>query len=246
MSAIPAPRTPSFDEVPHIVAWLQGCNPRSGALGPRPWSPDSPQGPTLQLQRLSKGQTAFSQGDHLARVHAVQAGQFKTSCTDRHGRSQITGFPMSGEMLGLDSFGLERHQSDAVALESALVITLPCNEFKRLVGEHPGLQNAFQRLLSLEVERLQSLLLLNNGPAQSRIAGFLLEYAGQLQSKGWSHANLHLRMSREEIGSYVGLKMETVSRAFSGLQAAGVLHIKGRHVQVLKSHALRMIADAGH
>ena len=193
---------------------------------------------------LRRGDTLFRTGDPFSALYAVRTGFFKTRVSTEDGRDQVTGFQMAGELLGLDGIGAERHTCDAVALEDSQVCVIPFERLEDLSREFPDLQRQLHKIMSREIVRDHGvMLLLGSMRAEERIAAFLLNLTQRLQARGFSASALVLRMSRGEIGSFLGLKLETVSRAFSKFQADGVLEVKHRHLRVLDASALRRLVD---
>ncbi len=207
-----------------------------------------------QLERLDdmvatrrsvpRGDMLFRSGDDFVSLFAVRAGFFKTCVTSEDGRDQVTGFQMAGELLGLDGIGTERHTCDAVALEDSQVCIIPFHDLEDLSREFSDLQRQFHKIMSREIVRDHGvMLLLGSMRAEERLAAFLLNLTQRLQTRGFSPHSLILRMTREEIGSYLGLKLETVSRTFSKFQDEGVLDVKQRHIQVLDLAALQKLVS---
>ena len=193
---------------------------------------------------VARGDRLFSTGDRLAALYEVHTGFFKTAVGAAGGRCQIVGFQMSGDWLGLDGIETDRHGCDAVALEDSLVSEMVYPEFTQLLHDSPGLQREFHRTLSREIVRSQTMMLvLGNLGAEERLATFLLDLTQRLHDRGFAADALVLRMSREEIGSYLGLQIETVSRAFTRLQGDGVLKVSQRNVQILDTRALQRITE---
>ena len=193
-------------------------------------------------RRVARGAELIRQGDKLSSLYEVHAGQFKTCMTDASGRCQITGFHMTGELLGLDGIAARRHGVAAVALEDALVFVIPYDDLNGLFKEFATLQHEFHVVMGREIVRAQALmLLLGSLDAEGRIVAFLLDLIGRLQARGFSSSELVLRMSREEIGSSLGLQLETVSRTLSRLHCVGVLEVSKRCIHVRDEAALRRI-----
>ena len=188
---------------------------------------------------VARGQTLYSTGDRMSSVFEVHTGAFKSLISMADGRDQITGFQMSGDLLGLDGIGSGRHAFDAVAVECSQVCAIPFAALTALMQQSADLQNQFHRLMSREIARNRlMLLMLGSIPAEERVARFLLEMMQRLQARGCTSSSLILGMSRGEIASYLGLTLETVSRMFSRLACAGVLDVKQRHVSVRDPAAL--------
>jgi CRP/FNR family transcriptional regulator len=193
---------------------------------------------------VARGEPLFRAGDVFTSLYAVRTGFFKTRVSSEDGRDQVTGFQMAGELLGLDGIGTDRHTCDAVALEDSQVCVIPHHQLEDLSRELSDLQRHFHKIMSREIVRDHGvMLLLGSMRAEERLAAFLLNLTQRLRARGFSASSLILRMTREEIGSYLGLKLETVSRAFSRFQEEGLLLVKQRHVEVLKPEALQKLVN---
>ena len=198
-----------------------------------------------QRRRIKRGSALFSNGDKFNALYAIRVGFFKTCVTTEGGRDQVTGFQMAGEIMGLDGIVGDRHTCDAVALEDAEVCVMPYDRIEDLSRDVPALQTHVHRIMSREIVRDHGvMLLLGSMRAEERLAAFLLNLVQRLQARGFSSSELVLRMTREEIGSYLGLKLETVSRTFSKFAEEGIVEVKQRHVRILNSDALRAIVNA--
>ncbi len=199
-----------------------------------------------ELRPVARGAALFRQGDPLNALYEVHAGFFKTAVADAQGRSQVTGFHLPGDLLGLDAIGADQYDADAVALEDGMVCVVPFEPLNALFREFATLQHEFHKIMSREITRDQSMMLvLGTLSAEGRIAAFLLDLTQRLHARGFSATSLLLRMTREEIGSYLGLQLETVSRTFSKLQHGGVLEIRNRDLQVLDPEALQRLVQGG-
>jgi CRP/FNR family transcriptional regulator len=207
-----------------------------------------------QLERLDdivatrravpRGEALFHVGDAFASLYAVRTGFFKTCVSSEDGRDQVTGFQMAGELLGLDGIGTDRHTCDAVALEDSQVCVIPYQQLEDLSRELSDLQRHFHKIMSREIVRDHGvMLLLGSMRAEERLAAFLLNLTQRLRTRGFSSSSLILRMTREEIGSYLGLKLETVSRAFSRFQDDGILSVRQRQIEVLDPDALQRLVN---
>ena len=195
-------------------------------------------------RNLARGQTLFQAGEPFLSLYAVRTGFFKTCVASQDGRSQVTGFQMAGELLGLDGISTDQHSCDAVALEDSQVCVIPYSQMAALSREIGELQHQFHKLMSREIVREHGVMLLLGGTrAEERLAAFLLNLTQRLQARGFSASSLVLRMTRDEIGSYLGLTLETVSRAFSKLQGDGVLDVKQRQIRVLNPAKLQALVS---
>jgi CRP/FNR family transcriptional regulator len=182
---------------------------------------------------VARGEALFHVGDAFTALYAVRTGFFKTCVSSEEGRDHVTGFQMAGELLGLDGIGTDRHTCDALALEDSQVCIIPFHQLEELSRELSDLQRHFHKIMSREIVRDHGvMLLLGSMRAEERLAAFLLNLTQRLRTRGFSSSSLILRMTREEIGSYLGLKLETVSRTFSKFQDDGILEVKQRHIHV--------------
>jgi CRP/FNR family transcriptional regulator, anaerobic regulatory protein len=193
---------------------------------------------------VGRGESLFHAGDAFASLYAVRTGFFKTCVASEDGREQVTGFQMGGELLGLDGIGTDRHTCDAIALEDSQVCIIPYHQLEDLSRELSDLQRQFHKIMSREIVRDHGvMLLLGSMRAEERLAAFLLNLTQRLRTRGFSASELVLRMTREEIGSYLGLKLETVSRAFSKFQEDGLLEVRQRQIRVLDATALQNLVN---
>ena len=185
-------------------------------------------------RRLTKGALLFEQGAPLSAVYAVRLGTLKTQCALSDGREQVTGFHLPGEIIGLDALGSGKYCSSATALEDSEVCVLPVAELETLARQIPTLQAQLHRLMGREIgEGHLHFLSLGQMRAEERLANFLLHLSERYALRGYSASEFNLRMSREDLGSYLGMKVETVSRLFTRLMETGVLQVKQRHVKFI-------------
>jgi CRP/FNR family transcriptional regulator, anaerobic regulatory protein len=186
------------------------------------------------------GTTLFHNGEKFTSLYAIRTGFFKTCVTTEDGRDQVTGFQMAGEIIGLDGIVNDHHTCDAIALEDAEVCVLPFERIEEISREVKALQHHVHKIMSREIVREHGvMLLLGNMRAEERLAAFLLNLVQRLHARGFSQSDLVLRMTREEIGSYLGLTLETVSRTFSKFADDGLVDVNQRHIHIHNSEALK-------
>lgn len=192
-------------------------------------------------RKVKRGATLFGSGETFNSLYAVRSGMFKSSVVWESGQEQVTGFKMPGDMLGLDGIGVDKYASDAVAIEDSEVCVIPYERITTLARENRSLSYSLSRLLSHEIVREQSLMaVLGTMKADERVIAFLLELAARFKARGYAGNAFTLRMTREEIGSYLGLKLETVSRAFTRLQNLKLISLQSTHgVQLLNTGSMR-------
>ena len=173
----------------------------------------------------------------------MRAGFFKTLITAPDGREQVTGFQMAGEILGMDGIVNTQHTCDAIALEDAEVCVMPYDNMESISRDFPSLQNHIHRVMSRELVRDQGMMMmLGSMRAEERLAAFLVNLTQRLTARGFSASEMVLRMTREEIGSYLGMKLETVSRTFSKFVDEALIEVKQRHIKIVNMDGLRTLA----
>ena len=196
-------------------------------------------------RRIKRGESLFAAGDEFKAVYSVRSGFFKTSLVDGEGREQVTGFFMGGELLGLDGIGTGRYHSAAIALEDSEVCVLPYALIEKMAQDLPALQRRLHAVLSREIVRDHGvMMLLGSMRAEERLATFLLNLSKRFTARGYSPSDFHLRMTREELGSYLGLKLETVSRLFSRFHDDGLIEVQQKHVRILDITGLQRILNS--
>ena len=196
-------------------------------------------------RQIKRGDSLYQLGTDFKSLFAIRSGFFKTSLTIEDGREQVTGFQMAGEIMGLDGIVSDLHTCDAVALENAEVCVMPFDKIEALSREVSALQHHVHKIMSREIVREHSvMMMLGSMRAEERVAAFLLNLSHRLHARGFSRSELVLRMTREEIGSYLGLKIETVSRTFSKFVADGVLEVKQKNLRILQLDSLHRLVNA--
>ena len=192
--------------------------------------------------RLKKGGVLYRAGDPFASLYAIRVGSCKTTVLAEDGREQVAGYHMLGDVIGMDGIGAERHGCQAVALEDSEFCVLPFDQLEDLSRRIAPLQRNLHQFLSREIARDHSvMLLLGSMRAEERLAAFLLNLAQRYRERGYSATEFVLRLTREEIGSYLGLTLETVSRLLSRFQQAGLIQVQGRSIKLLDSAALKQL-----
>jgi CRP/FNR family transcriptional regulator len=195
-------------------------------------------------RKIKRGDVLFHNGEKFTNLFAIRTGFFKTCITSEDGRAQVTGFQMAGEILGLDGIVNDVHTCDAVALEDAEVCVLPFDRIEEISREVNSLQRHVHKIMSREIVREHGVILfLGSMRAEERLAAFLLNLVQRLHARGFSQTELLLRMSREEIGCYLGMKIETVSRTFSKFVEDGIVEVKQRNIRILNTDALKDIVN---
>jgi CRP/FNR family transcriptional regulator len=190
-------------------------------------------------KRVKRGDTLYRAGGMFESLYAVRSGFFKSRVVLEDGRDQVTGFHMAGEILGMDGIGTERHTADLIALEDSEVCVIPYAHL-----EQPDLQRQLHKVMSRELVRDQGvMMLLGTMRAEERLAAFLLNLSQRFTARGYSPSEFHLRMTRDEIGSYLGLSLETVSRLFSRFQEEMLITVQQKHIRILDIDGLKAVMN---
>ncbi len=195
-----------------------------------------------QRRRVPGGQHLFRVGDSLRALWAVRAGFFKVYEVGADGREQVSGFQTEGDLLGLDAISGGLHRGNALALADAEVCAIPFDRLEELLVHLPALQRRFHAILSGTIAANQTLMMiLGTMRAEHRLATFLLDLSARLGARGKSPTRLQLPMSREDIGNYLGLKLETVSRILSQFRDQDLLKVAGRTIEIRHMDGLRAL-----
>ncbi|MFP4076044.1 MAG: fumarate/nitrate reduction transcriptional regulator Fnr, partial [Halochromatium sp.] len=183
---------------------------------------------------LHRGDHLFRGGERFRSLYVVKTGSVKTYAPSEEGGEQVLGFHLPGEIIGLDAIDKSCHACSAKVLETSAICEVPFQRFEELAASIPSLQHQMYRLLSKEIgQDADMLLLLGKKNAEERLAAFLASMSSRLSKRGLSPTDFYLSMSRHEIGSYLGLAVETVSRLFTRFQEDGLLRVDRKHVEVL-------------
>jgi len=196
----------------------------------------------LNRRRVPRDASLYHAGDPFTHLYAVRFGHFKTHQVSAEGAEQITGFQMAGELLGFDAISTDRHHCYAVALEDSEVCEIPFAKLEALFAAVPALLRHFHRMMSQEITRDQgAMLMLGNMRAEQRFAALLVNLSSRYKARGYSSTRFQLRMSREDIGNYLGLTIESISRLLSRFRKQGLLNVSNREVELLDLPALKAL-----
>lgn len=194
---------------------------------------------------LRKGEHLYRVNDSFSSVYAVRSGTLKAYTITDDGKEQVTGFYFPGEIVGMDGISKNTHASSAKALETSAICEIPFERLEELSIQIPSLQRHFFQLLSHEIAEDQQLItLLSKNTAEERIASLMLSISARYSRRKLSAINFRLPMSRTDIGNYLGLTVETVSRVFSRLQKQDILEVDNKEITILSPEGLRRMANA--
>ncbi|BCV66627.1 electron transport regulator A [Shewanella carassii] len=194
---------------------------------------------------IQKGEQLFKSGDPLKSLYAIRSGTIKSYTITEQGDEQITGFHLAGDVIGFDGIHSQSHQSFAQALETSMVCEIPFNTLDELSGTMPKLRQQIMRLMSNEIMSDQGMiLLLSKKNAEERLAAFISNLAARFGSRGFSPREFRLTMTRGDIGNYLGLTVETISRLLGRFQKAGLIEVKGKYITILDLEELDRLAGA--
>ncbi|GAB5452066.1 MAG: transcriptional regulator Anr [Halioglobus sp.] len=196
---------------------------------------------------LQKNQFLYREGDDFQSVFAVRSGTLKAFRTTDDGREQVTGFYFPGEILGMDGISNNVHASSARALETAAVCEIPFSSLEKLSASMPNLQRHFFQLMSREITEDQQLItLLSKNSAEERVAALMLSISARNARRKLSATKFRLPMSRVDIGNYLGLTVETVSRVFSRMQKLEMLAVDNKEIEILDIEGVRNLANVSN
>lgn len=196
----------------------------------------------FQHVQFKAGQRIFTIGQPFDALYLVNSGFLKTVLIDEAGNEQVLGFPMKGDVLGVDGIHLKQYMSEAVALSSCDVVVIPFKVFSSLGRKYPELELSLYGVLSRELTREQSMAsALGSLSAEARVGRFLVALSERFSVMGYSGKEFNLRMTRQEIGSYLGMTLETVSRTMSAFDRIGYIAIEGRSVTLKDIQALKTL-----
>ena len=188
---------------------------------------------------LARGEHLFRVGDNFQSIFAVRSGSLKTYTTSESGQEQVMGFQLPGELVGLDAIAENYHPLAAKALETTSICEIPFTELESLSTQLKGLQHQLLRVMSQEIrDDEQNMVILGQKSAEQRLAAFLISISNRFRRRGFSATQFNLSMSRSDIGNYLGLALETVSRLFTRFQNEGLLHVDRKHIELVDRERL--------
>ena len=205
-----------------------------------------------RLDSIIERKRPMLRGDHLFRVgdpfqclYAVRSGSLKTYATSEDGQEQVMGFHLPGELIGLDAIADSHHPLAAKALETTSICEIPFHDLETLSTQLPGLQRQLLRIMSKEIrDDEQNMVILGQKSAEERLASFLIGLSNRFRRRGFSANQFNLSMSRSDIGNYLGLALETVSRLFTRFQNEGLLRVDRKHIELLDRDRLCVFSGA--
>jgi len=200
---------------------------------------------TTVHRRIKREKRLYKQGDACASLYAVRRGFFKAVAVFADGRERVTGFQMTGDIIGTDGLPTGMHVLNLIALEDSEVCVIPYAAFEEMARRMPTLQHQFHRILSKEIIVAQNtMMLIGCMQADERVAAFLLSHSHLFVQRGYAAAEFNLRMTRKDLGSYLGMNLETVSRVFSRFHQGGLITVHQKHMQICDVKGLERIADS--
>jgi len=194
---------------------------------------------------IHKSDQLFQDGDKMNHLFAIRSGSFKTFTVNAQGEEQITGFHLAGDLLGFDAIAESEHPSFAKALETSMVCEIPYETLDALSNTMPKLKKQILRMMSTEIRSdQQMLMLLNHKNAEQRLATFLNMLSTRFQVRGLSSLEFRLTMTRSDIGNYIGLTVETISRLLNRFHKSGLINVNGKLITINDLARLNEVAAA--
>jgi CRP/FNR family transcriptional regulator len=196
----------------------------------------------FQHVQFKTGQRIHSVGQPFDMLYIVNSGFLKTVMVDVSGSEQILSFPMKGDLFGVDGIHTKQYASETVALTNCDVVLIPFKKFITMGRAHPELETAIYSVMSRELLREQTMVsMLGSLSAEARVARFLVSLSNRFSEMGYSGKQFNLRMTRQEIGSYLGLTLETVSRTLSAFDDIGMISVEQRAIEIKNLQALKTL-----
>jgi CRP/FNR family transcriptional regulator len=196
----------------------------------------------FQHVQFKTGQRVHTIGQTFDTLFIVHSGFLKTVLIDEFGNEQVLSFPMKGDLFGVDGIHNKRYTSEAVALSNCDLILLPFKKFTQLGRTYAELEQAMYSVMSRELVREQAMVsMLGALSAEARVARFLVSLSERFAEMGYSSKLFNLRMTRHEIGSYLGLTLETVSRTLSAFNEIGLITVDQRSIGIKDLESLRTL-----
>jgi CRP/FNR family transcriptional regulator, anaerobic regulatory protein len=196
----------------------------------------------VRPHRILRDSYLYRAGTELRWLYAIRSGSLKSCVLDKDGHEQIIGFHLAPELLGMDAINTGEHVCNAIALEDSEVCKIPFSDLQQLSREIPTLGRNLDRMISHEIGRGYGvMLLLGSMHADERVASFLLSLSRRFLARGYSPSQFVLRMTRRDIGSYLGMKLETVSRMFSRFQREGMVAVERKEIRLIDLEKLRAL-----
>lgn len=196
----------------------------------------------FQHVHFKTGQRVHMIGQSFDNLYIVNSGFLKTVLIDDFGNQQVLSFPMKGDVLGVDGIHDNQYASEVVALSDCVLIVVPFRKLTALGRTHVALEHAIYGVMSRELVREQAMVsMLGSLSAEARVARFLVNLSARYAQMGYSSKLFNLRMTRQEIGSYLGLTLETVSRTLSAFNEIGMIAVDQRSISILKLDALQTL-----
>ncbi len=201
-------------------------------------------GVTFTTRRVAEGEVLYRAGDAFHSLYVVRSGFFKILMLDPSGTEQVLAFPIQADVMGGDGLASGRYASEAIAIDAAEVIVVPFSRIAALARQVPDVEHIVYSILGRELVKEQAMLyVIGSLGADARVAAFLLDLSTRFGALGYSRTSFNLRMTRQEIGSYLGLKLETVSRALSAFDAAGLIRVHLKSVDIRDHAGLKRVVD---
>lgn len=196
----------------------------------------------FQHMQFKSGQRVHTIGQPFDMLYIVYSGFLKSVIIDESGNEQVLGFPMKGDLFGIDGIHGKQYSTEAVALSNCEIILVPFKAFLAIGRANAELEAAIYGVMSRELVREQSLIgTLGSLSAEARVARFLVSLSERFSDMGYSGKQFNLRMTRQEIGNYLGLTLETVSRTFSAFNAIGLISVDQRAIVLHDIQALKTL-----
>lgn len=190
---------------------------------------------------LQTGEYIYREGDDFKGILAIKSGAAKLVASDRDGNEHILNVLLPGELLGFDGVQFNRYQCSAIALETMSVCEVPGDKLEALCQQVPGMIRELFKHTGEVINENQMHTVSIKRPAEEKLAFFLVNLAGRLKQRGFSSAEFNLPLTRQEIGDYLGLTLETVSRTLKHFKDEKLIAVEKKHISILDQKGLERL-----
>jgi len=204
-----------------------------------------PEGVLLRRRPVERGEAIFHQQSPFRSIFAVKSGSFKTILSGAANTKQVIGFHFPGELIGVEAMSMQAYPCSARALEKSSVCELHISRLPESGKPLQALQASIIELLGKEVAFNHQLISsLVHQSAEQRLAGFILNLSNRLARRGLPSTEFNLSMSRSDIGNYLGLASETVSRVLTRMARSGAIRLQRKRIFILDRNLLQMVISS--
>ena len=204
----------------------------------------SPANHYVQKFKVKKGDPVFHNGDDHKHLYNIRNGNVKIEHSQPNGQHHITQFGMAGDLLGLDGWANGKHRYDAYAISDGELCSINIKQLQTAMKLDSSVTTIIEQLMSYALNCSQDhIFSLSTHSAEQKLAYFLMDYRNRLDHLNLRNTTIRLPMSREELRSYLGMTLETLSRSFTFLEKKGLILVKNKDITFLDHKGLEQLFD---